>query len=118
LRIEKSKKWYTAISIFTPLLVVCVTWIVSVLSEKQSAEAEFLIKAAEIVTRFQDPDEMKGRALILSQLLPDKLPHDFAESFNPRPFRGGTHFAIKIDLLKFIIQNKQHKQEIIQISHS
>lgn len=89
--------------------------IVSAINEKQRAEAEFQIKAAEIVTRFQDPDEMKGRALILSQLFPDKLPHDFAESFNPIPFRGETHFAIKIDLLKFIIQNKQHKQEIIQM---
>ncbi|MGB4780553.1 hypothetical protein [Candidatus Methylomirabilis sp.] len=114
-RVEQSKKWFTSISIFIPLLVVSISLVASSWYEKQKAEADFRIKAAEIITRFQDPDEMRGRAFILRHLFPDKLPKNFAESFDPSGFRGETHFTTKIDLLKFIIQNKEHKQEIIQM---
>ncbi len=114
LRVERFKAWSTAISIGIPLLAVAITVIFGYWSEKQRADTEFQIKAADIITRFQDPFEMKGRARILRTLFPVMLPADFGEKFDDQRFAVPTPPDETL-LLRLIVEHQDQKQEIIKM---
>ena len=114
LSVERFKTWFTGGSIVVSFLAALATIIIGIQSESQRAELEFNLKAAEIVTRFQNPDEMQGRAKILARLFPDRLPANFGNAFDPAQFRAGTDPSVKIDLLKLIIDKSDQKEEIIR----
>ena len=58
LTVERFKTWFTGSSIVVSFLAALATIIIGIRSEGKRAELEFNLKAAEIVTRFQNPDEM------------------------------------------------------------
>lgn len=79
LRIERIKMWGTALSIIIPLLVVTLTIIYGVWSENGRAKTNFEIKAVEIVMNASSPQSATNKAIVLSELFPDRLPKNFRD---------------------------------------
>lgn len=77
IKIDKLKTWLTALSIFVPLLVVSITVICGVKSENQREKSSFELKAIEIVMNASSPEAATNKAIVLSELFPDRLPGDF-----------------------------------------
>lgn len=78
-RIERFKAWGTVLSIVIPLLVVTITIIYGVWSENERAKTNFEIKAVEIVMNASSPQSATNKAIVLSELFPDRLPKNFKE---------------------------------------
>lgn len=79
LSIERRKTWATAISIFIPLIIGAITIFYGIKSENQRAASSFEIKAIEIVMNASSPIAATNKAIVLSELFPDRLPKDFKE---------------------------------------
>lgn len=79
IRIERFKTWGTVFSIVIPLLVVTITIFYGVWSENERAKTNFEIKAAEIVLNASSPQSATNKAIVLSELFPNRLPKNFKE---------------------------------------
>jgi hypothetical protein len=76
LKVERWKTWITVISIVIPLAG---TIIYGIWSENQRAISSFEIKAVEIVMNASSPLVATNKAVVLSELFPDRLPKNFKE---------------------------------------
>jgi len=70
----------------------------------------------------QNPFEAANKAKALDALFPDRLPHDFAASFEPEdygtpPPNSSVKSIIesKKELMRMLIDHREQKQEIIQM---
>lgn len=79
IRIERFKAWGTVLSIVIPLLVATITIIYGVWSENERARTNFEIKAVEIVMNATSPQSATNKAIVLSELFPDRLPKNFKD---------------------------------------
>lgn len=79
LLVERRKTWVTAISIVIPLILGAVTILYGIRSENQRAVSNFEIKAVEIVMNAFSPKAATNKAIVLSELFPDRLPKTFRE---------------------------------------
>ena len=79
IRIERFKTKGTVFSIVVPILVAAATIFYGIWSENQRAKTSFEIKAAEIVMNASSPQSATNKAVVLSELFPDRLPKDFKE---------------------------------------
>lgn len=79
LRIEQFKMWGTILSIIIPLLIVTITIIYGIWSENERAKTNFEIKAVEIVMNASSPQSATNKAVVLSELFPERLPKNFKE---------------------------------------
>lgn len=108
IRLERFKVWWTGISIMVPLLVAAVSisfgmWTQSQQAKFQSelqvqqaklqlelqsqqARSQFELKAAEIVMNTPSPIGAQTKARALANLFSERLPKNFAESFDPRMY--------------------------------
>lgn len=88
--VERHKTWATAISIVIPLILGAMTIFYGIWSENQRAVSSFEIKAVEIVMNASSPKAATNKAIVLSELFPDRLPKAFKERMltmygNPQP---------------------------------
>jgi hypothetical protein len=94
LKLERFKSWWTGISIVIPIIVAVAGIFFSIWSLNQQAKlqseiqaqqerSQFEIKAAEIVMSSEGPIKAQAKARALANLFPDRLPPNFAASFNP-----------------------------------
>jgi len=94
IKIERSKARWTAISIIVPLIVAAITVIFGLWNQTkqariqaeiqaQQARNEFELKAAEMILKTETPLEAHTKARALAEMFPDRLPRDFASSFDP-----------------------------------
>src|SRR5262245_56919808 len=76
--------------------------------QAEQARSQFEIKAAEIVLQTRSPGEASDKAIVLKELFPNRLPENFAQSFNPEKFLSYSPDIIseKLELLK-ILQGKK-----------
>lgn len=79
IRIEHFRTWGTIFSIVIPLLVGIITIFYGVWSENERAKTNFEIKAVEIVMNASSPQSATNKAIVLSELFPDRLPKNFKE---------------------------------------
>lgn len=77
--VERRKTWATAISIVIPLILGAGTILYGIWSENQRAISSFEIKAVEIVMNASSPKAATNKAIVLSELFPDRLPMTFKE---------------------------------------
>lgn len=77
--VERQKTWATTISIVIPLILGAMTIIYGIWSENQRAVSSFEIKAVEIVMNASSPKAATNKAIVLSELFPDRLPKSFKE---------------------------------------
>jgi hypothetical protein len=87
---ERQKTWVTAISIVIPLILGASTILYGIWSENQRAISGFEIKAVENVMNASAPKVATNKAIVLSELFPDRLPKAFRERMvamygNPQP---------------------------------
>jgi hypothetical protein len=114
LEIERSKARWTSVSILVPLLVIAVTVGLNIWSQNQQARSDFEIKAAEIVLSADKPSEASAKAKALQDLFPDRLPENFAESFQTEVYSGPSA-APRTEILHLIVEHPDYKQEIIDM---
>jgi hypothetical protein len=111
-RLERFKVWWTGISIMVPLLVAAVSisfgmWTQSQQAKLQSeiqaqqakvqlelqdrqARSQFELKAAEIVMNTETPLGALTKARALANMFPERLPKNFAETFDPARYNMRT----------------------------
>jgi hypothetical protein len=77
--IERLKAWLTAVSIFIPLAAAALSIGYGIQMENKREKTNFEIKAVEIVMNASSPMAATNKAVVLSQLFPDRLPKDFKE---------------------------------------
>jgi hypothetical protein len=105
IRLERFKVWWTGISIMVPLLVAGVSISFGIWTQSQQtkfqaelqaqqaklqlelqdkqARSQFELKAAEIVMNTESPLGALTKARALATLFPERLPNNFATTFNP-----------------------------------
>ena len=77
IKVERFKAWGTVLSIVIPLIVAALTVFYGVLLQSERSKTDFQIKAAEIVMNAASPQAATNKAIVLSELFPDRLPKDF-----------------------------------------
>jgi hypothetical protein len=116
LEVERAKSKWNAAAIAVPLLAAVATAWFGLASQKQQAESQFAIKAAEIVLQTKSPEEALDKAKALKNPFPRQLPDTFAKSFEPANFPSYSPdiIAEKLELLK-MLGNKsiEQKKEIL-----
>ena len=105
LELQRKAMLVTGISIFVPLLI-------GIYAIRAQARTGFELKAAEIVLNAKNPSASLTKAKALKALFPKRLPDSFASTFDPKKYESPS-VESKIDLLKIIAANAEHKQEII-----
>src|SRR5215213_6849236 len=131
---EKRRTWLTAVSsvgalvaIFIPLLIAALTFRnASVTQERQAedqlalqaqqAQAAFELKAAEIVMASDNVAVTYNKARAMRALYPNRLPPDFAGSFNPSDFTSSNEAGVvqsKKELLNLLADHPSERQQII-----
>ena len=73
LEVEKIKARWTGLSILIPLLIVAITLVANSYFQKEQAEREFKIQAAQTVMDTDRADTVKNRAEALATLFPEYL---------------------------------------------
>jgi hypothetical protein len=120
-RTESRQQWFTRIGVVVPLLVALLVFWGNVQSDNRKADADFQIKAAEIVMNTQTPTEAYGRARALKALFPDRLPPNFAQGFDPEKFsdrssfENGQRVASKKELIGLIAAQPEQRDLIIKL---
>jgi hypothetical protein len=105
LELQRRAMIVTGISIFVPLLI-------GVYAIRAQSRSGFELKAAEIVLNAKSPFASLTKAKALKALFPKRLPDSFASTFDPKEYAGPS-VENKIEILKIIAANAEHKQEII-----
>lgn len=91
LQVERFKAWWTGFSIILSLLIGSATLGVGIWQQRRQAVEQFEAKAAEIVMNARGPHEALNRAKTLAALFPNRLPPNFAESFDADKYGRRTH---------------------------
>lgn len=124
LRVERFKAWWTGISVLVSVLIGASTIAVGMWSQKrtaelqlevqrQAAQAQFAIKAAELAMSADSPDIARGKSLALAQLFPGWLPAGFAQQFDAQVF-GSEEAPAKKELIKLLADRPQQRARIIK----
>lgn len=109
LKLEWFKAW-TGV----PLLTLAATVFLTVWGQVQKARDDFALKAAEIVMNATGPRAAANKADALKQIFHDRLPPQFAESFDPEKLRWkGTDAMNKAELLRLLAEKSENSGEII-----
>jgi hypothetical protein len=110
-------EWARAAGIVVPLIVVTVTVIFGLIREHQKEDADFQVKAAEIVMNSQTPAEAKAKAEALKIFFDQHFKRDFAATFVAEKFTNSRYdpdYEAKLELLRMVLQNPRQKQEIVE----
>lgn len=110
-------EWARAAGIVVPLIVVTVTVIFGLIREHEKEDADFEVKAAEIVMNSQTPAEAKAKAEALKILFDQHFKRDFATTFVAEKFTNSRYdpdYEAKLELLRMVLQNPRQKQEILE----
>jgi hypothetical protein len=124
---EKRRTWLTAGSIFIPLLIAALTFANASFTQDrqaedqlalqaQQAQAEFELKAADIVMASDSAAGTYNKARAMRALFPNRLPLDFADSFNPSDFTSSNEAGVvqsKKELLNLLADHPSERQQII-----
>jgi hypothetical protein len=108
--VERSKlrwNWSVIVTILAALATVAAATITArfgIESQNEQAKSQFEIKAAEIVLQTRSPEEASDKAKALKSLFPNRLPENFAESFDPTKLASYSPDIIseKLELLKLL----------------
>ena len=79
IKIERFKAWATVLSIVIPILIASITIIYGVWSQNERAKSDFEIKAVEIILNSSSLKAATNKAIVLSELFPNRLPRDFKD---------------------------------------
>jgi hypothetical protein len=117
LQLERQKAKWAALSVTVPLLAAILTVAYGIWSVHQQSRSQFEIKAAEIVMGSNGPGEALGRARAFVALFPDRLPPNFASSFDPKQFgsRNKSTFEAKKEFLHMLTEKSTKPQEIVDM---
>jgi hypothetical protein len=106
------------------LLVVAITVIAQLASDRSQARKDFELNAAELVMAEKKPIGTFNKARALKALFGDRLPSDFAENFKPAEFeapgyRRDAIVASKKELITLLADHPEHRRVIVRIwSHA
>lgn len=92
LELEKRKlrvEWAKAVGSWIPLLAILATVALGVWELREKSRADFELKAAEIVLNASSPIASANKAYALKKIFPERLPANFAESFDPNSLPYG-----------------------------
>jgi hypothetical protein len=124
LKLERFKAWWTGMSVLVSVLIGATTiwfgvWTQRKTAElqlevqRQSAQAQFEIKAAEIAMNTDNPDVTKGKSIALTQLFPNRLTPAFAKQFENEAF-APDEIASKKELLRLLATKPDQRAQIIK----
>ncbi|MFN2456159.1 MAG: hypothetical protein ABR577_18295 [Pyrinomonadaceae bacterium] len=125
LRVERSKAIWTGLATMVPILIAFSTlWYTARSQNRQERlqrelqeyqmRIQFRIKAAELAMSATRPSAALARARMLQAMFPDDLPKGFAESIDAGKY-SGTSPETKRELLKLVVEDLEHKEEIIHL---
>ncbi len=120
LDIDRTAKYYTIGSIFLPLLTALIVLLIQKRNsenlQKSQANADFQIKAAEIILASKSSRAAKERASILMELFPKRIPIEFVEAFKKNlKFPGLAYQEKKLELFKSLSTNLNSKAEVLKV---
>jgi hypothetical protein len=127
---EKSNAFRSLFSSMVPLLVALGTLAFSIYSfrkqaqqqnesQERAARLQFEIKAAEIAFAGKTPEAVANRAQALRAIFADRLPNQFAGSFQPGEHGGGKESPDeKKFFLELLMKYPDHKAEIFTLWQS
>lgn len=115
LKLERFKVVWTGFSILLPLLIAAGTIYFNTRSQAEQAQADFKLKAAEIVMSTSGPSEARGKAQAMVALFPDDIPADFAEGFKSLDVGSSRISASQKALLDLIVEHPDQRNEIIDM---
>ncbi|HWH81294.1 MAG TPA: hypothetical protein VNU71_03565 [Burkholderiaceae bacterium] len=102
LALERDKAKWISVSVFVPAMAAILTFGLGIWSQRQQAQSQFEIKAAELVLKAGSVAEAKANAAALVALFGDRLPPDFGKTFDEEKLEafGADIVAAKTELLK------------------
>jgi len=120
LKNETAGKYITGVSILLPLI----TAVLILLIQKRNTEklqelqsnADFQIKAVEIILASKSTKAAKERAIILMTLFPQRIPQSFVDAFTKNiKFPGLAYQEKKLELFKALAANLEKRKEVQRI---
>ena len=106
LHMEQVSRYITLGAIILPLVVA---W----LTQRAQSRSAFDLKAAELVLGASTPLAARGRATVLEQLFPGRLPKGFALLFDTDKFPGIRRHEMTIEILRQIVDHPDQRDLII-----
>lgn len=121
LRVESDKAAWAAIGVVLPILGGLGTVAYGVWSLRKSIEAQFGVKAAEVILQGENSREALGRARFLRAIFGELLPRGFTqrvkeyEAGKHGPVRGGSPGAImaKKEIIKLLAERPEQRAQIL-----
>lgn len=119
-RDEIIKSVITGLSILIPLLLGIYTVRSQIKGafelKRYEADNDFVLKAADVVMNAKNPFGARKKAEVMKDLFGNRLPMDFASSFDPKKHAHiGPSYESKLELLKLILANPSKEGEIVRL---
>jgi hypothetical protein len=112
LSVERTKARWSAAAVGVPLITLAVTAATGVWNQHKQSQLAFSLKVAEIVMATDNPAVTKNKAIALSKLFPQHLPHGFAKSFDENAF-GQTD--VKREVVNLLVAKPESALEIARV---
>jgi hypothetical protein len=119
IKLEKRKaKWaaisvfVTAISILGSVMVAAFTILESDRLQKQIADTQFSLKAADLVLQSDDPEVNANKASRFQRLFPGRVPRNWGKDFDPQEYVAEND-DMKKDFAKLLIEHPNQSAQII-----
>jgi hypothetical protein len=106
--------WVTTLSLIFGVVIPLITIAVNVNSQTKQARHEFELKAAEIVMNTTGPTGTLNRAKAMANMFPDRLPSNFAASFDPKEYTGDNTNTPKKELIQLLVEHPDQRAKIIE----
>jgi hypothetical protein len=120
LGVERESAIWAAFGTMIPLLTALAALWVSLRNQArqaelqhQQAEAQFQLKAAELVVGVTDPHLAHSRAVVLRNLFPQRFPADFEAQFEPGKFTNAIYEDWQT-VAKLISEHPENKKMIAE----
>ena len=112
---EIAKARWTGPTVMATIVVATIVFIGGVASQYLQAQAQFKLKASELVLSAQSASQAAANAKALQKLFPDQLPEGFETRF-PKDLDafGPDIIAAKVELLK-MMQNEESVEKKAEI---
>jgi hypothetical protein len=121
LTLERHKaKWstitvlVTAGSILASVSVAGLTIVESQRLQKQAADTQFELKAADLVLNSDDPEVNQNKAARFQELFPNRVPQKWAATFDWRKY-AEENDAMKAELIKLLSEHPEQKNQVIDL---
>lgn len=103
----------TPLTIIASLVVAVASYRFQALAAMNQLDAQFKLKAAEIVMAARSANQIHNKAMALADLLPKELAH-LGNSFDPKKFKLGQSVERRQALIELLAAHPNNRRDIIR----